>query len=91
MLKLADLKDWLHRDLERVDKLLLILAALDAAASVSQIKDAAASAGFREPKKWNISRYLSRSKGKAIRTDAGWELTDVGKLHLRRLGGELYR
>lgn len=88
MLESNELKDWLHRDLSRTDKLLLVLATADGALSVSQIKEASASAGFREPKNksWNISQYLGASKGKAIRTDSGWELTDAGKLHLRNLG-----
>ena len=88
MLKSDELKDWLHRDLTRLDKMLLVLAATNGSQSVSQIKDAAASAGFREPKNknWNLSQLLGGSKGKAIRTDTGWELTDVGKLHLRTLG-----
>lgn len=86
MLKSDELKNWLHRDLSRLDKLLLVLAARDAPSSVTQIKDTAASAGFREPKKWNISQVLASSKGRAIRTDAGWELADAGKLYLRELG-----
>lgn len=36
-------------------------------------------------KKWNVSALLGASKGKAIRT-MGWELTEVGKMHLRNLG-----
>lgn len=86
MLKSDALKDWLHRDLSRLDKLLLVLASLTGPSSISQIKELAASAGFREPKKWNISQILGASKGMAIRTDSGWELTDAGKLHLRNLG-----
>lgn len=88
MLKSDDLKDWLHRDLPRLDKLLLVLASSDDPLSVSQMKERAASAGFREPKNrnWNISQTLGGSKGRAIRASDGWELTDAGKLHLRNLG-----
>ena len=43
-------------------------------------------AGFREPKKWNVSQYLRTSKGLAINTRHGWELADAGRLHLRQLG-----
>lgn len=88
MLKSNDLKDWLQRDLPRIDKLLVILAAADGPLSVAQIKEAALAAGFREPKtkNWNISQSLGASKGKAIRTDVGWELTESGKVHLRNLG-----
>lgn len=86
MLTTDELKDWLHRDFSRTDKCLLVLAAIEGPASIQQIKDTAASAGFREPKKWNISQALGASKGKAIRSDAGWELTDAGKMHLRNIG-----
>lgn len=86
MLQSTELKNWLHRNLLRLDKLLLILAVLDNPSSISQIKETAASAGFRIPKRWNISQILSASQGKAIRTDVGWELTEVAKLHLRNLG-----
>ncbi len=88
LLKSAELKDWLHRDLLRLDKLLLVLAATDGEMSVTQIKEAAAAAGFRAPKNknWNVSQILGSSKGRAIRTNGGWELTDAGKLHLRNLG-----
>lgn len=88
MLKSDELKDWLHRDLTRLDKLLLVLATADGPSYVTQIREAAATAGFRDPKNknWNISQALGGSNGKAIRTPDGWELTDAGKLHLRNLG-----
>lgn len=85
MLKSDDLKSWLHRDFERLDKLLLILGTQHSPIGVSQVSEIAASAGFRIPAKWNVSAILSASKGKAIRT-TGWELTDAGKMHLRNLG-----
>ena len=85
MLTSDDLKDWLHKELPRLDKLLLILATEATPISVSQIRDISASAGFRIPKKWNPSSILGASKGKAIKTK-GWEITDAGKLHLRNLG-----
>lgn len=87
MLKSDDLKIWLHKDLERLDKLLLVLATQDEPVSVSKVIEIAAAAGFRDPKnkKWNVSAILGASKGKAVRT-AGWELTDAGKMHLRTLG-----
>lgn len=85
MLESNDLKDWLHKDLERLDKLLLVLATQDSPVAVSQVAELAAEAGFRIPKKWNMSAILGASKGKAIRT-SGWELTDTGRMHLRTLG-----
>ena len=85
MLKSGELKDWLHKNLDRLDKLLLILATQDSPTSVSKLIEVAEGAGFREPKNWNVSAILSTSKGKAIRT-SGWELTSEGKMHLRTLG-----
>lgn len=85
MLKSNELKEWLHKSLDRLDKLLLVLATQDAPVSVSKIIEITAAAGFRDPMKWNVSAILSASKGKAIRT-TGWELTDTGRMHLRGLG-----
>lgn len=85
MLTSHELKEWLHRDLSRLDKLLLVLASQKAPVSVSEIDSISSSAGFRVPKAWNKSAILGTSKGKAIRT-AGWEITNTGKLHLRSLG-----
>lgn len=85
MLKSDELKEWLHRDLSRIDKVLLVLATQDEPIAVSRINELADAAGFRAMRKWNISATLNASKGKAIRT-TGWELTDAGKMHLRDLG-----
>lgn len=85
MLKSSDLKDWLHKDLCKLDKVLLVLATQGEPVQVSQINKIAEAAGFRAMRKWNVSSTLSASNGKAIRT-TGWELTDAGKLHLRDLG-----
>ncbi|OSQ44109.1 hypothetical protein [Thalassospira sp. MCCC 1A01428] len=85
MLKSDELKSWLHKDLTRLDKLLLVIATQNGGVGVSKIVEVAGSAGFRDVKKWNVSAILGGSKGKAIRTN-GWELTDAGKTHLRRLG-----
>ena len=86
MLKAEELKNWLHRDLTRADKLLLILGSLNAPCDVAQIKARGVEAGFRIPGKWNISSILAGTKGKAIRTQAGWELADAGKQHLKAIG-----
>ena len=86
LLSSSDLKSWLHRDLGQRDKLLLILASLDAPCHVKEIGDRAREVGFRIPKTWNPSSSLSRSKGLAIRTPKGWEITDTGNQHLRNLG-----
>jgi len=85
LLKSSELKDWLHKDLTKLDKVLLILATQDEPIAVSKINERADAADFRAMRKWNVSATLGASKGKAIRT-TGWELTDAGKLHLRDLG-----
>lgn len=85
MLKSNELKEWLHKDLGKLDKVLLVLATQDAPIAVAKINELADAAGFRAMRKWNVSAVLGGSKGKAIRT-TGWELTDAGKMHLRDLG-----
>ena len=85
MIPSHDLKNWLHKDITRLDKLLLVLATLDGPVQLARIIKTATGAGFREPRNWNLSAILAASNGKAIRT-TGWELTDLGRLHLRNLG-----
>ena len=86
LLTTTDLKELLHRDLSRLDKLLVVLASLDAPCQVRQIRDRANDAGYRIPAKWNLSNCLGSSRGKAIRTPMGWEITDTGRHHLHELG-----
>lgn len=88
MLDVAGLKDWLHRDLTARDKLLLILATFDQSVQLADLRSRSEEAGFKIPKKWNMSAVLGRSGGLAIRVPAGWELTETGKNHLRNLGIE---
>lgn len=85
MLKSDELKQWLHKDLGKIDKVLLVLATQKEPVSVSKINELAEAAGFRAMRKWNVSATLGASKGKAIRT-TGWELTDAGRMHIRGLG-----
>lgn len=85
MLKSDELKQWLHKDLGKLDKVLLILATQNEPVPVSKINELAEAAGFRAMRKWNVSATLGASKGKAIRT-SGWELTDAGRMHVRGLG-----
>lgn len=85
MLTSGELKEWLHKDLGKLDRVLLVLATQDEPIAVSKINELADAAGFRAMRKWNASAVLGGSKGKAIRT-TGWELTDAGKMHLRDLG-----
>lgn len=85
MLKLDELKIHLHKNLGKLDKVLLVLGTQSEPIAVSKINELAEAAGFRAMRKWNVSAILGASKGKAIRT-TGWELTDAGKMHLRDLG-----
>jgi hypothetical protein len=85
LLTFNELKQWLQKDLNKLDKILLVLAHESQPISVSKIGEIASSAGFRAMSKWNVSATLGASKGKAIRT-TGWEITDAGVMHLRNLG-----
>lgn len=86
MLKPADLKNWLHRDLSRSDKLLLVLSSFEEPCGVREIIRRAAEAGLRNTADWRISTVLHRTNGLAINTPTGWELSEAGKQHLRTLG-----
>jgi hypothetical protein len=66
---------------------LLILLAVDAeqAKSVSTLKTLAMGAGWRGITKVNVSAFLGRSNGLAVRTVSGWELTSDGRTHVAPL------
>jgi len=83
-----DLKDILHNPkLSRLN-VLVILLSVDSGGvrSVKELKDLAAFGGLRKASGWNISDILSRSKGVAVRTNDGWELTREGKARAASLG-----
>lgn len=82
LLTIVDLKRLLHADYARLDKLLMLLASFDVACQVKDLRSRAEEAGYREPRKWNVSAYLARSTGRAIRTSDGWEITDAGRQRL---------
>ncbi len=86
MISKTDLKTWLHRDISRLDKLLVVLATFVEGCQVHEIGVRAAEGGMRIPKTWNVSNILRRSKGLAIRTPSGWEITETGLERLRQLG-----
>lgn len=88
MLDVQGLKDWLHRDLAPRDKLLLILATFDQPVQLADLRSRSDEAGFKLPKKWNLSQVLGRSGGFALRIPTGWELAETGKNYLRNLGVE---
>lgn len=82
----SDLKVWLHKDISKLDKLLIILSTYPNSCQLKDIRNSAAIAGFKIPTKWNISDVLGKSEGKAIRTPQGWEITTLGKMSLVKLG-----
>jgi hypothetical protein len=86
LLNFNELKTWLHRDLTRQDKLLLVLSQFDEPCKLQEIRATAAEAGFRIPAAWNMSAILARSEGRAIRVPNGWEITAAGKQQLRNIG-----
>ena len=90
MLTEDDLKIWLHTpDLSRCDKLLLVLASLEAPCSISQIREKSMEVGLKIPISWNPSSILSRSEGLAIRTSNGWEIAEKGLVRLQNVGVQL--
>jgi hypothetical protein len=88
MLSIDDLKRYLHLpSTGRTVKLLAIMAAIAKPSKVAEIKDVGRSAGLRGIQSWNVSQYLGESRGKAILTKAGWELTDAGIDEIGRVFG----
>lgn len=89
MLEQNSLKDLLHQsELSNSERLLLCLGIQEGASkTVAEITAIAKSAGLTKVKNWNISSYLSKSKGLAIRTESGWELTSDGKKRVATLAG----
>lgn len=82
----SKLKDVLHTpNLSTIDRLLICLSVIGKASSVGELRAVAISAGYRAVQKANVSAYLSKSGGKAVRTDNGWELTTQGKKHVAQL------
>jgi len=91
LLDKSSLKDWLSRsDLERVTKLLVILACEpDTAQQVNQIRKTALQSGLPEAKNWNISHILKHSDGRVANIGDGWVLTGAGKESVGHLIGKI--
>lgn len=86
MLETSKLKDILHTpNFSVIDRLLICLAAIGKPSSIGEIKSVAISAGYRAVQKANVSACLSKSGGKAVRTDNGWEFTTQGKKYVSQL------
>jgi len=84
LLNIQQLKDLLQDpDISNRDKILLILAVeIEKPKKITEIKEIAKVSGFRTIDKLNVSDYLIKSKGMAICTTYGWELTTSGKKYL---------
>ena len=76
---------WLHKNIRQLDKLLLILATYEAPCQIKEVIGCAQDAGYKIKPSSNPSLTLSRSKGLAIKTPSGWEITESGLQHLRTL------
>ena len=87
MIKIDDLKNWLHRkEFTQKDKLLIVLATFEHPCQIKEIKERAIAAGLKAINKWNPSKVLGRAEDLAIKIPEGWEITEAGKLYLRNLG-----
>jgi hypothetical protein len=91
LLPKAALKDLLSQSqFNKTDKILIILSVDDGQAKeIKEVKKLAIHAGLRAIQKWNVSSLLARSKGMAVRTAKGWELTAEGSNHITKLCGPL--
>jgi hypothetical protein len=88
VLSISDLKRYLHQHgTGRTVKLLAIMAAIAKPSKVAEIKSVGRDAGLRDIQSWNVSQYLRESRGKAILTKAGWELTDSGTTEVATVFG----
>lgn len=91
MIHRESLKDLLSKpEYSKTDKLILCLAEnASEPKSVKAIRELAKSAGLRSAERWNVSQLLSGSRGLAIRTDTGWELSSDGRSRALELAGSL--
>jgi hypothetical protein len=84
------LKDLLSQELSDRDRLLICLAVQPVGPRrIGDILAIALQAGWRASKKKNLSDFLRRATGLAVRTDKGWELTAAGAQHVARIAGPL--
>jgi hypothetical protein len=88
LLSLDQIKAIVHsKALSVEDRLLICLASDRRPLSIQEIRKIALEAGLRRSQDWNISQYLSRSAGLAIRTNVGWELTREGHDRVSGIAG----
>ena len=87
LVTLAELKHLLPQIKSHRDKLLLVMSSSNSAWQLANLKKISADAGYKWPANLNASRDLGRTEGKAIRTTAGWELTNAGREYAELLSG----
>jgi hypothetical protein len=89
MISSDQLKNALHvNGLARKEQVLLCLAADPLGpSSVADLRTVAVNAGLRAARKWNLSAVLGTLNSLAVRSEAGWELTEAGKAEVARLTG----
>jgi hypothetical protein len=66
----------------RADKAIIALGAIGTNSSVKKVQSRLLELGEPSAKKWNMSAVLSSCKGRATRTNSGWELTATGRAEL---------
>jgi hypothetical protein len=85
-----NVKDLIHgANLSQTMKLLLCLAVGDGPKQVAEVREIAARVGLPAAKSWNVSQFFAGSKGKAINTPSGWELSITGRAAVEALAGPL--
>lgn len=69
---------------------LIILLAVESnrVKQVKELRELGIHGGLRKINKWNISALLGRSKGLAVRTTDGWELSTAGMSRAIELGAD---
>jgi hypothetical protein len=71
---------------DRLDKLLILVAALPQPTTVAAIMDRAVECGLGGIRKWNVSQYLGRANQLVRKLPLGWQLTEQGRERVRQLG-----
>lgn len=89
LLDAVKLKELIHqRGLSKTDQVLLCLAVDSSVPKApAQVRSLAITAGVPAAKSWDIAAVLSGSRGKAIRTPVGWELSASGRERVDALLG----
>jgi len=79
------LRSYLQTEASQSDKALALLGFIGRPASLGDVRSLAAEHGLKIGAGWNLSTSLKRTKGLAINTTKGWELTQAGRARLASL------